>query len=53
MPRRPIRRAAVALPAAFLLALSAGACSDSASEDDNTVRFGYIGDYNGASLLAK
>ncbi|MFH8487233.1 aliphatic sulfonate ABC transporter substrate-binding protein [Streptomyces longisporoflavus] len=52
MPRRPIRRSAVALPAAFLLALSAGACSDTASEDNNTVRFGYIGDYNGASLLA-
>jgi NitT/TauT family transport system substrate-binding protein len=52
MPRRPIRHAAVALPVAFLLSLSASACSNSASEDNNTVRFGYIGDYNGASLLA-
>ncbi|MGW6054958.1 aliphatic sulfonate ABC transporter substrate-binding protein [Streptomyces sp. NPDC055189] len=52
MPRRPIRRAAVALPVAFMLSLTASACSNSASEDNNTVRFGYIGDYNGASLLA-
>ncbi|MEV8313910.1 aliphatic sulfonate ABC transporter substrate-binding protein [Streptomyces sp. NPDC059900] len=52
MPRSTIRRAAVALPSALMLSLSVSACSDSASADNNTVRFGYIGDYNGASLLA-
>ncbi|MFF1697724.1 aliphatic sulfonate ABC transporter substrate-binding protein [Streptomyces sp. NPDC058257] len=52
MPRRSIRHAVTALPVAFMLSLSASACSNSASEDNNTVRFGYIGDYNGASLLA-
>ncbi|MFE6161855.1 aliphatic sulfonate ABC transporter substrate-binding protein [Streptomyces sp. NPDC056486] len=52
MPRRSIRHAVTALPVAFMLSLSVSACSNSASEDNNTVRFGYIGDYNGASLLA-
>ncbi|MFD0021201.1 aliphatic sulfonate ABC transporter substrate-binding protein [Streptomyces sp. NPDC058382] len=52
MPRKSIRHAVTALPLAFMLSLSLSACSDSASEDDGTVRFGYIGDYNGASLLA-
>lgn len=54
MPRSTIRHAFTftALPVAFMLSLSLSACSNSASEDNNTVRFGYIGDYNGASLLA-
>ncbi|GAA2294685.1 aliphatic sulfonate ABC transporter substrate-binding protein [Streptomyces kunmingensis] len=52
MPRRTIRHAVTALPVAFMLSLSLSACSGSASENDGTVRFGYIGDYNGASLLA-
>ncbi|WP_151481702.1 aliphatic sulfonate ABC transporter substrate-binding protein [Streptomyces albicerus] len=52
MPRSTIRRAFTAVPVALTLSLSASACSGSASGDDNTVRFGYIGDYNGASLLA-
>ena len=52
MPRSRIRHAVTALPVAFMLSLSASACSGSASEDNSTVRFGYIGDYNGASLLA-
>lgn len=52
MPRSTIRHAFTALPVAFMLSLSVSACSNSASEDNNTVRFGYIGDYNGASLLA-
>ncbi|WP_328540046.1 aliphatic sulfonate ABC transporter substrate-binding protein [Streptomyces sp. NBC_00344] len=52
MPRKSIRHAVTALPLAFLLSLSLSACSGSASEDDSTVRFGYIGDYNGAGLLA-
>ncbi|WP_326772931.1 aliphatic sulfonate ABC transporter substrate-binding protein [Streptomyces sp. NBC_01445] len=52
MPRSTIRHAAVALPVAFMLSLTVSACSGNASEDNSTVRFGYIGDYNGASLLA-
>ncbi|MEV1025721.1 aliphatic sulfonate ABC transporter substrate-binding protein [Streptomyces sp. NPDC050264] len=52
MPRRSIRHAVTALPVAFMLSLSLSACSGGASDDDSTVRFGYIGDYNGASLLA-
>ncbi|OON82762.1 aliphatic sulfonate ABC transporter substrate-binding protein [Streptomyces tsukubensis] len=52
MPRNRIIHAAVALPVAFTLALSATACSGGESKDTSTVRFGYIGDYNGASLLA-
>ncbi|MFF3492887.1 aliphatic sulfonate ABC transporter substrate-binding protein [Streptomyces sp. NPDC002795] len=53
MPRSRIRRTTVmALPAALMLSLSVTACSGSGSGDDNTVRFGYIADYNGASLLA-
>ncbi|MFI0240402.1 aliphatic sulfonate ABC transporter substrate-binding protein [Streptomyces sp. NPDC016845] len=52
MPRSTARRALVALPVAFALSLTLGACSGDASGDDATVRFGYIGDYNGASLLA-
>ncbi|MCX4832256.1 aliphatic sulfonate ABC transporter substrate-binding protein [Streptomyces sp. NBC_01016] len=53
MPRSRIRRTTLtALPAALMLSLSVTACSGSGSGDDNTVRFGYIADYNGASLLA-
>lgn len=52
MPRSSIRHAVTALPVALMLSLSVTACSGSGSGDDNTVRFGYIGDYNGASLLA-
>ncbi|GAA3124228.1 aliphatic sulfonate ABC transporter substrate-binding protein [Streptomyces rectiviolaceus] len=52
MPRSTNRHAVTALPVAFMLSLSLSACSGSASEDNSTVRFGYIGDYNGASLLA-
>ncbi|NEB78305.1 aliphatic sulfonate ABC transporter substrate-binding protein [Streptomyces sp. SID14478] len=53
MPRSRIRHAAVTvLPAALMLSLSLAGCSGSGSGDDGTVRFGYIGDYNGASLLA-
>ena len=36
-----------------VIALSVTGCSgDSSADDGNTVRFGYISDYNGASLLA-
>ncbi|MET8472759.1 aliphatic sulfonate ABC transporter substrate-binding protein [Streptomyces sp. NPDC006422] len=53
MPRSRTRRTTLmALPAALMLSLSVTACSGSGSGDDNTVRFGYIADYNGASLLA-
>ncbi|MEV0823050.1 aliphatic sulfonate ABC transporter substrate-binding protein [Nonomuraea rubra] len=45
---RSLRRALTAATAVSLLALSVTACSD----DGSTVRFGYISDYNGASLLA-
>ncbi|MEV0219559.1 aliphatic sulfonate ABC transporter substrate-binding protein [Streptomyces sp. NPDC050704] len=51
MSRSTVRHALTALPAAFVLSLSVSACG-SGSGDDSTVRFGYIGDYNGASLLA-
>ncbi|RII20232.1 putative aliphatic sulfonates-binding protein precursor [Streptomyces sp. YIM 130001] len=52
MPRSTTRRSLIALPAALVLSLSVSACSGSDSGDDSTVEFGYIGDYNGASLLA-
>jgi NitT/TauT family transport system substrate-binding protein len=52
MRRSTVRRALTTLPAVFMLSLSVNACSGSGSGDDSTVRFGYIGDYNGASLLA-
>ncbi|MFG2500607.1 aliphatic sulfonate ABC transporter substrate-binding protein [Streptomyces sp. NPDC048441] len=52
MTRNTTRRAVLVLPVAFMLSLPVSACSGSASEDNNTVRFGYIGDYNGAGLLA-
>ncbi|MGW4964761.1 aliphatic sulfonate ABC transporter substrate-binding protein [Nonomuraea sp. NPDC004186] len=45
---RSLRRALTAATAATVLALSMTACSG----DGSTVRFGYISDYNGASLLA-
>ncbi|MEU6715539.1 aliphatic sulfonate ABC transporter substrate-binding protein [Nonomuraea sp. NPDC046802] len=45
---RSLRRALTAASAVSLIALSVTACSD----DGSTVRFGYISDYNGASLLA-
>ncbi|TDD40820.1 aliphatic sulfonate ABC transporter substrate-binding protein [Nonomuraea terrae] len=45
---RSLRRALTAASAVSLLTLSVTACSD----DGSTVRFGYISDYNGASLLA-
>lgn len=52
MPGSTRRRTLSALLSTTVLALALNACSTSASEDDNTVNFGYIGDYNGASLLA-
>lgn len=52
MPRSTTRHAFTALPVALMLSLSVSACSGGSSGDDDTVRFGYIGDYNGASLLA-
>ena len=45
-----VRRALVCLLSVLALTLSAVACSG--AEDGSTVRFGYIADYNGASLLA-
>lgn len=45
---RVLRRALVALLSITGLTLSVTACSD----DSSTVRFGYISDYNGVSLLA-
>ncbi|MEU6791986.1 aliphatic sulfonate ABC transporter substrate-binding protein [Nonomuraea wenchangensis] len=45
---RSLRRALTTAAAVSVLALSVTSCSD----DGTTVRFGYIGDYNGASLLA-
>ncbi|MCG5217541.1 aliphatic sulfonate ABC transporter substrate-binding protein [Streptosporangium sp. KLBMP 9127] len=45
---RVIRRALTAATAVTMLTLSVTACSD----DGSTVRFGYISDFNGASLLA-
>lgn len=44
------RRTLLALLSVLSLALSAVGCSDAG--DGSTVRFGYIADYNGASLLA-
>lgn len=44
------RRALLALLSVLSLTLSAAGCSDAG--DGSTVRFGYIADYNGASLLA-
>ncbi|GAA5084858.1 NitT/TauT family transport system substrate-binding protein [Thermocatellispora tengchongensis] len=46
---RVIRRALMAASAVTMLTLSVTACS---GDDSTTVRFGYISDYNGASLLA-
>ncbi|MFD5746123.1 aliphatic sulfonate ABC transporter substrate-binding protein [Streptomyces sp. NPDC127033] len=51
MPGNTIRRALSAFLSVTVLTLALNACSGSASDDD-TVNFGYIGDYNGASLLA-
>ncbi|MFB4291842.1 aliphatic sulfonate ABC transporter substrate-binding protein [Nonomuraea sp. ATR24] len=45
---RVLRRALTAATAVIMMSLSVSACS----EDGSTVRFGYISDYNGASLLA-
>lgn len=53
MPRSTLRHTLTALPVALLLCVSVGACSGGGSGDGgDTVKFGYIGDYNGASLLA-
>lgn len=55
---RSYRPALPALAAAVVLSLSLGACSGGDSDDASdgtrttTVRFGYIADYNGSSLLA-
>ncbi|MFG2427342.1 aliphatic sulfonate ABC transporter substrate-binding protein [Streptomyces sp. NPDC048590] len=47
------QRALTAAVAVSALALSVTGCSgDSSSDGGSTVRFGYISDYNGASLLA-
>ncbi|MBK1783351.1 aliphatic sulfonate ABC transporter substrate-binding protein [Prauserella cavernicola] len=47
---RGTRRAVLSVLSVIALGLSLTACSESG--DDSEVRFGYIGDYNGASLLA-
>ncbi|WP_328354735.1 aliphatic sulfonate ABC transporter substrate-binding protein [Streptomyces sp. NBC_00445] len=52
MSRSTARHALITLPSVFILSLSVSACSGGGSDDDSTVKFGYIGDYNGASLLA-
>ncbi|GAA2613489.1 aliphatic sulfonate ABC transporter substrate-binding protein [Streptomyces axinellae] len=52
MPGRTLRRTVTALFSVAALTFATNACSTGASGDDNTVNFGYIGDYNGASLLA-
>ena len=46
-----IRRALAAASAVSVLALSVSACAEDTA-NDSTVDFGYIGDYNGVSLLA-
>jgi len=46
-----IRRALAAASTVSMLALSVSACSADTA-NDSTVDFGYIGDYNGVSLLA-
>ncbi|MFG2025927.1 aliphatic sulfonate ABC transporter substrate-binding protein [Streptomyces sp. NPDC048825] len=46
-----IRRALAAASTVSMLALSVSACSEDTA-NDSTVDFGYIGDYNGVSLLA-
>ncbi|MFJ8000408.1 aliphatic sulfonate ABC transporter substrate-binding protein [Streptomyces sp. NPDC096310] len=51
MPGSSLRRALPALLSVTVLTLTLNACSGSAADDD-TVDFGYIGDYNGAGLLA-
>lgn len=51
MPSSRIRRALTAASAVSMLALSVSACSEDTA-NDSTVNFGYIGDYNGVSLLA-
>jgi NitT/TauT family transport system substrate-binding protein len=45
---RVVKRALTSVTAVTVLTLSVTACSD----DGSTVRFGYISDFNGASLLA-
>ncbi|GEB48034.1 aliphatic sulfonate ABC transporter substrate-binding protein [Streptomyces cacaoi] len=52
MPGSTIRRTLSALFAATVLTFATNACSTGAGQDDDTVDFGYISDYNGASLLA-
>ncbi|AEN08499.1 MULTISPECIES: aliphatic sulfonate ABC transporter substrate-binding protein [unclassified Streptomyces] len=50
---RILQRALTAVAAVSVLALSVTGCSgDSSSDGGRKVRFGYISDYNGASLLA-
>lgn len=49
---RRTRRVTLACSAAVLLPLSLLTACSTSSHDGNTVRFGYIGDYNGSSLLA-
>ncbi|KAF4407096.1 aliphatic sulfonate ABC transporter substrate-binding protein [Streptomyces lycii] len=51
MPGSRMRRALTAAATTTLLSLSVNGCSGS-SANDSTVDFGYISDYNGASLLA-
>jgi NitT/TauT family transport system substrate-binding protein len=52
MSTSTIRRALTAIFSVTVMSLSVSACSGGTSADDTTVKFGYIGDYNGASLLA-
>ncbi|WP_016905814.1 aliphatic sulfonate ABC transporter substrate-binding protein [Streptomyces xiaopingdaonensis] len=52
MPGSRTRRTLTALFSVTVFSLGLNACSGSAGQDDDTVNFGYIGDYNGASLLA-
>ncbi|WP_019544590.1 aliphatic sulfonate ABC transporter substrate-binding protein [Streptomyces sulphureus] len=52
MPGSRTRRTLTALFSVTVFSLALNACSGSAGQDDDTVNFGYIGDYNGASLLA-
>ncbi|WP_371483486.1 aliphatic sulfonate ABC transporter substrate-binding protein [Kitasatospora sp. NBC_00315] len=49
---RILQRALAAASVATLLSLSVTACSDGAAAGAQKVRFGYISDFNGASLLA-
>ncbi|WP_052863020.1 aliphatic sulfonate ABC transporter substrate-binding protein [Streptomyces niger] len=52
MPGSTLRRTLSTLFSVTVLTVAMNACSSGASDDDRTVDFGYIGDYNGASLLA-